>query len=584
MKHVVNFILLFSFLTGARSMAQVKPEPSSSTEDLISSSERYFTERIKSDKIVGISVALIHEGKVIWKKGFGYADRENKIPMTENTVINIGSITKTFTALSVMQLHEAGFVNINLPIQTYLPDFKPNVRPGILLDSVTVKSIITHTSGIQSDVWKNSDLNTGQYTDVLGFINDTHLTYPANMVGLYSNSGYNILGHLIKTVSREDYAHYVHHHILKPLKMSHSGFAMDPLTHRTKLYAGGELIKEYELRDIASGGIYASMTDMANYAIGLLNAYHGKKNKIIRQKTIQEMFSIQNGDVPLETNKKGLGWFMFKNDSTVAVYHAGSAGFAQAKFLLFPNSNAAVIVMTNTAEGGRAAEEFCFNLLPRFGLSIPDLFPAPITGVLNDPSEKVTVSAADLSRHTGHYAESSSYNTIYLNEGQLHRKDGDNVFVLKPVSKNEFVPYKIEGKDTVERKMQRLFFLDIHGYHFLVQRVKNREYNLGYQLKSVDPAAWSNWVGLYEHAGYQMLIGDSKFKSAELYLSGENVLMLRLKTLGSTNDIPLDVIDEHYALSSGVNSGFGGFNVKFKENGTYRIIEFAGITFQKRIE
>ena len=78
----------------------------------------------------------------------------------------------------------------------------------------------------------------------------------------------------------------------------------------------------------------------------------------------------------------------------IVVYHAGSAGFAQAKLLLFPEKNAAVIVMTNTAEGGQAAEDFCFQLLPRFGLRISDLFPNPITGLVHDTSHVVQLVAS----------------------------------------------------------------------------------------------------------------------------------------------------------------------------------------------
>ncbi|WP_353718705.1 serine hydrolase domain-containing protein [Dyadobacter sp. 676] len=332
---------------------------------LIAKSEEYFAEKLKTDKIVGLSAAIIMDGKVVWKEGFGYSDRQTKVPMTVNTVVNIGSVTKTFTALSVMQLEERGLLDIQKPLTTYLPEFHPLARPGIHLDSITVKTLITHTSGIQSDIWRNSDLGSGKYTDVLGFINQTHLVYPAGLAGLYSNAGYNILGHMIKDVTKTDYADYVHKNIFNVLGMKHSGFAMDRLENRTKIYAYGQQAQEYELRDIASGGIYTDMNDFTRYAIGLLKAYRGESTRLLRQKTVKEMFSLQNAHVPLETNKKGLGWFMFRNDSTFAVYHAGSAGFTHAKLLLIPESNAAVIVMTNTAEGGQAAENFCFNLLPR---------------------------------------------------------------------------------------------------------------------------------------------------------------------------------------------------------------------------
>lgn len=535
-----------------------------------------------SDHIVGLSTAVILDGKVIWQQGFGYADRENKIAMTPQTVVNIGSITKTFTALALMQLNEQGKLDINKPLKTYLPQFHPMARPGTNPEKITVKAVMTHTSGIQSDIWKNSDLESGKYTDVPGFVNRTYLLYPAGMVGLYSNAGYNLLGNVITDVSKEDYAEYIHRHILDPLGMSHSGFAMDNLQNRSKIYAYGQNFPVFELRDIASGGIYADLNDFTKYATGLLKAYRGEINSLVTASTLHEMFSLQNASVPIETNKKGLGWFMFKNDSTFAVYHAGSAGFAQAKLLLFPEKNAAVMVMTNTAEGGEAAEDFCFKLLPRFGLSISDLFPAPITGLVRDTSPVVQLSPAELKKHAGSYAKATSYVTISVANKYLRMREDDKITILKPLSADQYAPYEISGNDTVMKKSgQRFFFTNIRGYHYLIQRTGEREHNWGYRLNPVDISIWQKRTGLYQQYGYQMLIGDSKFKSVELYITPDRVLMCRLKTMGSTNEIPLDVIDNNHALSSGVNAGFGGFTVTFRANKEEQVVDFAGITFRK---
>jgi len=590
MKSIKPVLTIFSLwllnvvlITTSPVFGQSRADPRSDTyARLIAESEKYFAEKLKTDKITGISAAIIMDGKVVWKEGFGYSDRDTKAPMTVNTVVNIGSVTKTFTALAVMQLEERGLLNIRKPLTTYLPEFHPLARPGIHLDSITVKTLITHTSGIQSDIWKNSDLGSGKYTDVLGFINQTHLVYPAGLAGLYSNAGYNILGHMVKDVTKTDYADYIHKNIFNILGMKHSGFAMDRLKNRTKIYAYGQQAQEFELRDIASGGIYTDMNDFTKYAIALLQAYRGESAALLKQATAKKMFSLQNAHVPVETNKKGLGWFMFSNDSTFAVYHAGSAGFTHAKLLLIPESNAAIIVMTNTAEGGQAAENFCFNMLPRFGLSIPDLFPRLTTHSVSTQQDVVILPDSILERYSGIYAEAGSYNVVKIDGHQLMLSNGSIKMVLKPVNETEFIPYYIKSTDTIPRSNQRLIFKQIDGYRFLFRSTKGRQYNLGYHLKPIDPAIWSKRAGIYEHYGYQMLIGDSKFKSAELYLSADSVLMLRLKTMGSSNEIPLDVIDYGYALTSGVNSGFGGFNVKFRDDDSYHILEFAGLTFRRR--
>lgn len=556
-------------------------QPSKDYNDLRKRSDEYFQNRLKSDNIVGITAAVIMDGKVVWTNAFGYSDRDLKVPMSTETVINIGSVTKTFTALAAMQLNEKGMLQINKPVNTYLSNFHPLTRTGYNVNDVTVRSLITHTSGIQTDIWKNSDLESAKYTEVLGYINNTHLLYPVETVALYSNAGYNILGNLVKTVSKEDYSDYVRRHIFSPLKMTSSGFAMDALKNRTKIYAYGQQFKEYELRDIASGGVYSNMADLSKYAIGMLDSYHGKSKALISQKTARQMFTLSNTNVAIESNKKGLGWFMFRNDSTFAVYHAGSAGFAQAKLLLFPEKNAAVMVLTNTAEGGRAAEEFCFNMLSQFGLSVSDLFPAPQTK-LSSGQSTIQLSRSVLQSHEGSYATSAPYSTIAAGNNHLKLTSGGNVMILKPLSEDEYLPYNIKGADTVLKDInQRYFFKNVKNSHYLILRNKNREYPVGHRLTAFNSSLWDKRVGLYEQYGYQMLIGDSKFKNLEIYITPDKVLMCRLKTMGSSSEIPLDVLDDNHAMTTNLATGFGGFTVKFSTDGNYQVVEFGGITFRR---
>ncbi|WP_374459501.1 serine hydrolase domain-containing protein [Chryseobacterium taeanense] len=546
------------------------------------SSDEFFNKNLQQNKnIVGISAAIIVNDSVIWSNGFGYADKLNKVPMTTNTVVNMGSITKTFTSLSVMQLQQKGLLNINNPLNSYLTDFRPKTK-NIDIKDITVRSVLTHTSGIQPDIWKNSDLRSGKYTDVLGYINNTYITYPPGMVGLYSNAGYNILGTLVKAVSKQDYADYVHQNIFAPLGMSRSGFAMDRLPYRSKIYLGGNEVEEYELRDIASGGIYTNINDFSKYAIELMKAYNGESSSIIDSPTIHEMFSLQNQNVPIESNKKGLGWFMFKNDSNFAVYHAGSAGFAQAKLLLIPKSKFAIIVMTNSAEGGAIAEEFCFSFLNKYQLSISDLFPAPITGKIHSSSTPIKLSRHSLKRYLGNYAQEEGYIKVILEKDRLRLIDGERQYFLTPLSGNEFLPVEIFPNDSLEeRSNKRFVFKKVNNENFLFQRIGDREYESGLKLKNVDRSVWENKTGKYRHFGYQMLIGDTKFKEAEIYISEDNVLMMKLTTFGSVRHIPLRIIAPDNAVTCGINAGFGGFNVSFSEKDDQKVVDFAGLTFRK---
>lgn len=573
-------IIFFVFFIFSKTEAQT--DSSVSIRRLVQSSDEFFNKNLLQNKnIVGLSAAIIVNDSVIWSNGFGYADELNKVPMTTNTVVNMGSITKTFTSLSVMQLQQKGLLNINNPLNSYLTDFRPKTK-NINIKNITVRSVLTHTSGIQPDIWKNSDLGSGKYTDVLDYINNTYITYPPGMVGLYSNAGYNILGTLVKAVSKQDYADYVHQYIFAPLGMSQSGFAMDGLKYRSKIYLGGNEVEEYELRDIASGGIYTNINDFSKYAIELMKAYNGESSSIIDSPTIHEMFSLQNQNVPIESNKKGLGWFMFKNDSNFAVYHAGSAGFAQAKLLLIPKSKFAVIVMTNSAEGGAIAEEFCFSFLNKYQLSISDLFPAPVTGKIHSSSTPIRLSRHSLKRYLGNYAQEEGYIKVILEKDRLRLIDGERQYFLTPLFRNEFLPVEIFPNDSlVERSNKRFVFKKVNNENFLFQRIGDREYESGLKLKNVDRSVWENKTGKYKHFGYQMLIGDTKFKEVEIYISEDNVLMMKLTTFGSVRHIPLRIIAPDHAVTCGINAGFGGFNVSFSKKDDQKVVDFAGLTFRK---
>ncbi|MBN2212912.1 MAG: beta-lactamase family protein [Bacteroidales bacterium] len=547
---------------------------------LIKACEDLILQKMESDNIVGVSAAIVIDDSVIWKNGFGYADKDNKVPMTVNTVVSIASITKTFTALALMQLQEKGLLNITQPLNRYMPQFNPKTK-GENLDQLTIKSVITHSSGIQTDILNNSDLETGKYTDVLGYINETWLLYPPGLAEAYSGAGYNILGHLIKEVSKQDYPEYIKKNILAPLKMSHSGFVTDALNNRTKIYSGGKEVKEIDIRDIASGGIYTDIIDLARYAKGLLAAYNGTNTSLIQKETIHEMFTLQSESVLIESNKKALGWFMFKNDSVFALTHAGSAGFAHAELCLIPEKNAAVMILLNSAEGEPLRRNFCSYFLKKYGISIPDIIPPPVIKEVRKELKPVNLSDDILTKHAGDYAQQFSFLTIAVKDSKLTMVRDNKQYLLEALSENEFVPYEIVGKDsTVQKDNERYCFMDAGRYHILFHKAGNNESQLGYKLNQFDTSLLSKKLGVYDHYGYQLLVGDTKFKGVELLLAGNSVLILKLMTTDGDIPFPLNVISGKYAITGGLGARLG-FTVKFTENDKYDIVDFGGITFRK---
>ena len=572
-KLVVILLMVISSIT---SKAQVNHEFS----ELIRESEDMIIKRMNSDNLIGVSAAIIINDSVVLKKSYGYADKDNNIPMTENTVVNIASVTKTFTALAVMQLHEKGLLDINKPLNMYLPQFNPLTR-GENLDDLTIKSVITHSSGMQTDVLKNTDSGSGKYTDVLGFINESWLLYPPGMVESYSNSGYNILGHLIKQVSGLDYPEYIHKNILMPLGMNNSGFLSDSLKGRTRIYSGGESMYDYGFRDVASGGIYTSINESIKYAKELMHAYNGINSSLISTSTIKEMFTLQAGDVMIEFNKKGLGWFMFKNDSVFAVSHAGDAITGHAEICLIPEINTAAIILINSAEGESLKRDFSYNFISKFGLSVPDISPPPVITEIHDEINPVDLPTGILEKHSGYYSRGFSYIKVTSDNANLSISKDGKQYILKALSAYEFVPYEIIGQDSLSLKdKERYCFMGYDDFHILFHKEGNNESNLGYKLNTFDTSSMMKKLGMYEHYGYQLIMGDTKFKGAKLSLDNDRILMLKLIAYDEEYPFPLDVISDEYAVTSGLGTGFG-FTVRFTEDKDYDIIDFGGITFRK---
>jgi CubicO group peptidase (beta-lactamase class C family) len=548
--------------------------------DFIKKSEDFIKQRMESDHIVGVSAAIIINDSVIWKNGFGYADKENNVPMTENTVVNIASATKTFTALAIMQLQEKGLLDINQPLNKYMPQFNPLTR-GENLDDLTIKSVITHSSGIQTDILKNTDLESGKYTDVLGFINESYLLYPPGLVESYSNSGYNILGHLIKQVSGQDYPEYIHKNILMPLGMSNSGFLMDSLKGRTKVYSNGVSMYDYGFSGIASGGIYTSINDFIKYARELMHAYKGMNSSLINASTIQEMFSLQRGNVLIESNKKGLGWFMFKNDSVFAVTHAGDAVTGHAEICMIPEKNTAALILINSAEGESLKRDFSFNFISKFGLHVPDIIPPPVIKEVHNEIKSIDLPHEVLKKHAGDYSQGFSYLTISSKDGDLVINRDGKQFILKALSENEFVPYEKVGQDSLSVKNnERYCFMDYDDFHILFHKRGNNESRLGYKLNTFNASSITEKLGVYEHYGYQLLMGDTKFKGAELSIADDRIMILKLIAFDGEYSFPLNVISDEYAVTSGLGAGFG-FTVRFTGDEYYDIIDFGGLTFRK---
>jgi CubicO group peptidase (beta-lactamase class C family) len=260
-------ICFFASLT-ARSPKAVKPQNTGLDEI-----DTYIMDQMHQSSIPGVSYAIIKNGKIMHMKGFGVANPEGQ-PMTHRTPLYIGSVGKTFTALAIRQLVNAGKLNLTTPVIHYLPSF--TTADDEASRQITIHQLLDHTSGFSEQdgndpVFYHTDATNEELVNLLSSF---HLNRPAGVSFEYSNINYIILGRVIEVVSGLSYPEYVQQFIFDPLEMENSftdeaQAKQDGLSMGYRYYFG--LPVAVDLNEpqgaIAAGFLMSSAEDMAHYLI-----------------------------------------------------------------------------------------------------------------------------------------------------------------------------------------------------------------------------------------------------------------------------------------------------------------------------
>ncbi len=353
-KGIWIFILVVGYCFGTL-YGQSENTVSARVEAII---DQKYSKLMKQTKAVGASIALIENGKVIYAKGFGFADREKLIKASPETVYKVCSITKTFTALAVMQLHEKGLLDVNKSIKTYLPELQISSRfdDG---NEIFIKDILSHISGLPSDFLNGIISENPPAIDwTIAELNKHTTASPRRFTMAYSNLGYGLLGELIARVSGLSYEDYIRQNIFLPLEMNDSGFE-EPSKLMSKGYLNNEPIKMERIRDVASGAITSSVVDMAKFTSMLIKDGVHKDKTILSAKYIHEMEQDHLINNTLGTSEKyGYGIEPLPivlsdengDQASVLYAHSGDEATFHAIYGYIPDLNLSAVIMTNTKE------------------------------------------------------------------------------------------------------------------------------------------------------------------------------------------------------------------------------------------
>jgi len=380
------------------------------TDDLGAFFDGVLNIELERDDIAGAVVSVVKEGKVLFEKGYGYADVAKRKPVSpQDTLFRPGSVSKLFTSTAVMQLVEQGKLNLDQDVNEYL-DFK---IPPTFPRAVTLRHLLTHTAGFEEvlkDLFSRTPQSLGQYVR-------THVPariYPPGTIGAYSNYGVALAGYIVQRVSGEPFDRYVQNHIFNPLGMAHSTFSQPLPPSLAPLMSDGYKLassdpKPFELIPASpAGALSTSGDDMSHFMIAHLQDGRYDDAQVLRPETVKLMHSRQYAGAPA-LEGIAICFFEESRNGHRIIGHGGDTIYFHSDLHLILDANVGFFISVNSAgRGDFDHRDAIWNaFLDRY-------FPYELPAV-----PTVATARTDAQELTGSYMVSRRADTNFLKVGAL---------------------------------------------------------------------------------------------------------------------------------------------------------------------
>lgn len=337
--------------------------------DNFSKIKQTITEKIEKGEIPSLTVAVFENGKITWMESFGYADKENKIEATPNTLYSIASTSKPMTATGIMKLVEQGKIDLDMNVESYLDTIKLKNYSNSS-DKVTCRNLLSHTSGLAMHFQYYYDDNNIPIPAVSQAIQQYGIIVnPPSSKYVYANMGYGILGEVISRTSGMSFIDYMEKEIFSPLEMTQTTFDISSETkHRlAKRYdILGNLLPFSFCDTPGAGNASSTIQDLIKFGKFHLENYT-EANPLLSTKTLQTMHKGQYPDNSNQRNTYGLGWFINDTDYKYKmVHHAGGMDGVDVMVRLIPEKNIVVAAVSNqyTEFTHKLTEDILLEMLP----------------------------------------------------------------------------------------------------------------------------------------------------------------------------------------------------------------------------
>jgi CubicO group peptidase (beta-lactamase class C family) len=322
-----------------------------SNEPDIASIDAYINAQMQANHIPGVALGLVHNDQIVHVRGFGSADQSGRA-VTPQTPFILASVSKSFTALAVMQLVEAGKIELDAPVQRYLPWFR--VADPVASARITLRHLLYHTSGLPVSACETDQLTMTLEQFVRSLATVT-LDRPVGSRYGYCSANYDVLGLIVQTVSGQSYATYVQQHIFAPLQM-HDSFASEPEARRDGLVQGYRWLfgvpvpfDRYNASNVPAGYLVSSAQDMTHYLIAQMNGGRFGSATVLSQDGIATMHApgvaVTEGS---DTGSSyGMGWYNGTLAGIPAIWHDGAEVHASTRLLIEPQTRWGAILLVN---------------------------------------------------------------------------------------------------------------------------------------------------------------------------------------------------------------------------------------------
>jgi CubicO group peptidase (beta-lactamase class C family) len=343
-----------------------------------------FNAVLSQHGVVGGGVAIVHLQDPANSLFFGEARKATHQPVDSETSYNWASITKTMTAIAILQLRDRGKLSLGDPAVRYVPELRQVHDAFGPIEAITIRELLTHSAGFRNPTWpwdcddaSNCDwqpFEPTQWAQVSAMLPYTHIAFSPGTQWSYSNLGYVFLGQIIQRLTGDDFEVYVDKNILKPLAMTNSYFDRSPYFLESRvsasyLRAGDKLTEQPFDFDTgittSNSGLKAPVTDMVKYLRFLIgNPTNSVYEFVLRRSSLEEAWT---GVLPVAERGKpatpytkgaplmGLGFFVLNVGGHGYVYHDGDQGGFSSEMLIDPARRAGSILVVNTTDTGAPA-------------------------------------------------------------------------------------------------------------------------------------------------------------------------------------------------------------------------------------